>query len=150
MTRDDLTALIRRVEAATCGDPLLDQLIWKTIAPKTWSDSPILDLFIHGYDEWGCNTADGYRHYSCGRVGPYTASLDAALTLVPPNKLWVRMDEWAFEPEDAPIKPSASVYLKSRTPDGEGVKGSATAATLALALTAAALRARLAMMGDDA
>ncbi len=133
MTRAELIALAERVEKATWSDPLLDQLVWKANAPKTWSDSPILNLFIHGYDEWGCNTADGYRHFSCGRVAPYTASLDAAASLVPAEWRWML---------DC-LNTAGPIALCEHWPPGGQPKPylRGVAATPAPTLTAAALRA---------
>ena len=73
------------------------------------------------------------------RVLPYTSSLDAAASLVPDGWQWVCGQD---RPENggawADVQPNIVGVTKVR------------AATPALALTAAALRARLAMMGDDA
>jgi len=67
------------------------------------------------------------------KIPRFTASLDAAMTLVP-KRSWTRFDVW---PEDFGAS-TASVYLIGRDIEGGF---SARAATPALALTAAALRA---------
>jgi hypothetical protein len=123
MSRADLTALIARVEAATGPDRELD-------AEITWAAYPELALKWRDKTE-AFYTPQGQRV----RVLPYTSSIDAAASLVPK---WfgylVGVDD------DTPV---ASVFPPHA--DRHWV----AASNPALALTAAALRARLAQMEDS-
>ena len=125
MSRDDLTALIERVEAATGPDREVDAEIACAMCrfrlpTHTARPDPIAPGRV--------------RDCVGGWVAPtYTASLDAALTLVPSGFDW--------------LLDSGRIAIVGRRPAGPFT---ARAATPALALTAAALRARLAQMGDDA
>ena len=93
------------------------------------------------------STTPAHQHFAikngvgCGAYSDapaYTASLDAAMTLVP-ERAWVRMDQW---PRDF-CAPVASVMPVVQD-EGNSVY-TATGTTLALALVAASLRARAAM-----
>lgn len=67
------------------------------------------------------------------RNGTITDSLDAALTLVPQG-CWVRLDRWPGRKATASVQPIRETHVAASC---------AEAATPALALCAAALRARL-------
>ena len=118
MKRDELLALAERVEAATGADKSLD----------TWIENH-LDLA-----RW--ERAGGYGDQDYNRLEPraYTSSIDAALTLVPSGMPWSinypANDGGQRSCHGIRTKPSADIC---------GVFG--CAATPALALTAAALRA---------
>jgi hypothetical protein len=126
MTRADLTALIARVEAATGPDREVDADIAVALNVGGLAD-PVWKRLPGGkFVDRGCaiNTVSADR---------YTASLDAAMALVPSGVDW--------------LLDSGRIAIVGRRPAGPFT---ARAATPALALTAAALRARLASMGDDA
>ena len=115
MTRDDLTALIARVEAATVAE-----------------QSDVLAAALMAARKAGWFAAKQYS--SALRMLAAGAYESAALTLVPGGWLWEVRDDgvaWVTSPD-------------------KGGSWPGTAATPALALTAAALPARLAQMGDDA
>lgn len=116
----DLVALAERVERATGADTVLDRDIVKLIG---WADNV-------PYGE-----RDGWRIPL-----PFTASLDAAMSLVP--------EGWGWLVSQPNAKALASGLLKERMPVlGEVQYGcdhlyAVAAATPALALVSAALRAR--------
>ena len=130
---DALLALAERCEAATGPDRELDRIIalnlgWRSVA-KGWVRDP------------GGNSKD--------ELPRYTASLDAAITLVP-NDHAFRIDNgpchWICLGKQKPMGRADVHYPKPRY-DGDGdswLTVSANADTLALALGAAALRARAA------
>ena len=107
-TREELRALAERVMALTGSDREVDALVWRATVPDAqhWPDSAAM-LF--------------------------TASLDAAMTLVPEGLLWT-MDSWADGWSAGIWRPQRGWML---TPDKER-----KSRTPALALTAAALLAR--------
>lgn len=138
MTRDELLDLAARVEAATGPDRALDADIELVLHPE-------LVVLPWARVNFQCGKAPYYEDTSdpdaLNVVFPavYTRSLDAALTLVP-AELWWRVSVVAG-------RPSANVrtgsIISPGTKEWEG-----HAATPALALTAAALRARAEEAGD--
>lgn len=120
-----LLELAERCEAATGPDRELDELIAAELAGAVREVQ-------HGVSHYH---RDG-RWVSVGEIKPYTASLDAAMTLVPEWCVWSTGD-WKANGHCA----SASVWPpEDKRP--EGFHGIAQAATPALALCVAALRAR--------
>ena len=118
MTRDDLTALIARVEAATVAE-----------------QSDVLAAALMAARKAGWFAAKQYS--SALRMLAASAYESAALTLVPEGMVWNAGNDtpgWAHVWRDSP-------QYDGRPHDGRS-------ATPGLALTAAALRARLAQMGD--
>ena len=112
MNKDRLLELAEQCEAATGPDRLTDQAIGWVCGTQRWRGSQ------PDYD------------------GPhYTASLDAAMSLVPSNCVWSAGD-WKANGHCA----SASVWPPEKDRP-EGFHGIAQASTPALALVAAALRA---------
>lgn len=133
MNRAELLALAERCEAATGPDRAIDFAIFRTLHPE------------YAGPEWK-EFAGGLRHVNDGSdircVPPasltpsqWTASLDAALTLVPEGWDWC-LSRGTGEPAVASMSPTDRV-------GGPCVTG----ATPALALCAAALRARAAKEG---
>lgn len=109
----DLIKLAERCEQATGPDRELECRIWIAFQPF---DFQTARLVVEDLEQW---------------VAPrYTASIDAALTLVPEGCLW-ELNQWAngASAECATTKPYEP-------------QGRRAAATPALALCAAALRAR--------
>jgi hypothetical protein len=150
MSRANLTALIERVEAARGPDQELDA---ESATAAGWRD---VHRAAH-LAELGQGRLLGWPPEGSGAwafVPAFTASLDAAATLVP--------EGWAWDVRR--MYPGGSVHGAHHTGEAhldrwsdrdfrtEGAKAfvRVTAATPALALTAAALRATLASMGDDA
>ena len=115
MTRDDLTALIARVEKVTWPNFTLEVDIAEAV---------------------------GRRQLRLPTPA-YPASLDAAMTLVPEG--WFVMLGYQNGGQSAGASLTEYPAWQNRGRNAQG-----TAATPALALVAAALRARLAQMGDDA
>lgn len=135
---DELLALAKRCEQASKPDNVLNRAIARAVGwgyrtpseagrkspawfhPDDCRDGkPVLDS-LHGTDVWR-------------EPSPYVFSLDAALTLVPEGMVTNAGNDvrnWAF------------VWLD--TPDYDGVPYEGRADTLALAIAAAALRARAA------
>jgi hypothetical protein len=120
--KDELIALAERVEALTGPDRQLDRAIHQTvdnrIDPETMYETPT------GWRD--CETAR-----LIAKTPAFTASLDAAMSLVP--EAWVSVHGW-----DYPNSANRVIFMDD---DGDRqFRGRAT--TPALALTAAALRAR--------
>jgi hypothetical protein len=118
MTRDGLTALIARVEAATVAE-----------------QSDVLAAALMAARKAGWFTAKQYS--SALRMLAAGAYESAAASLVPEGCEWTRH-----------FGANGRLTMMVHGPDPAG--SLVQAATPALALTAAALRARLAQMGDDA
>jgi len=124
-----LRALIERVEQATGADRELDGAIEKMLTP----DLAARPWRYLGHGRWNDDSEpNGANLVAAPR---YTSSLDAAASLVPEGWQWACGKD---RPENggawADVQPNAVGVTKRR------------AATPALALTAAALRARLAEM----
>ena len=136
--RDELLALADRVEAATGADRELDADIAVAAAGfRRVSESMLCK------DEWDyASNADGY-FLAWPR---YTASIDAALTLVPSGWTWsiVHEREWELSGKPAYFSDLRRGYRTSY--DNATLSWSATPA---LALTAAALRALAQETPDD-
>jgi len=115
----NLLELAERVEKAEGPDEDLDQAIGTLL----WQDQT---------DEEPRNVFDCYQRY--------TASLDAAMTLVPEGAAWTAQQ--GMDPDRTAF---GAVTLPSPAPDIPPPDFQVFAATPALALTAAALRARAAM-----
>lgn len=132
-----LRDLIARVESAAGHDRELDRAIARLLLPAGAED---VAKSAHGwsYRVFGPNGWDD----EWLETRPYTDSLDAALTLVPKGKWWI-----AGYGKRCPKEPlgGAAIYYSTGLATGTLV-AEAEAATPALALCAAALRARLAEM----
>jgi len=131
MSKATLLELADRVEKASGPDRELDVSIGSTVFDVEWRP-----YRPNARKTWGFQRAakDDVVFYGTESVPRYTASLDAAMTLVPSNigfQLTVYSD----------VKPGCTVGLHG---DLE------RAATPALALTAAALRARTQQESSDA
>lgn len=122
-TRAEIEALIKRLEEAKEGDSALDRAIRDCLS------LPAMLVPPDGGDE----------------AHPYTTSVDAALTLVAGG--W-RYD--LYGGPDAFRDSGASAILAVSPDDGKTNPVNGDAATDALALCIAALRARLSDMKDDA
>lgn len=155
----ELLRLAERVEGATGADRELD----RDIAVLVYGLTPDPDYdpgamwrnaFGRRINFWPCSHA-GPENVEAGDMGhmtgwtvfdfpPFTASLDAAVSLVPEG--WSVTLSWPGEFQGVPW-----AHLKSveRNPFGMGEAISGRAATPALALTAACLKARAATLGDD-
>lgn len=78
----DLPSLAHRVSEATGPDRELDRALLVALAlPAEFVGSTILSHFDSGDGSLGCNTADGWQHWSIAPIPPYTASIDAAVAL---------------------------------------------------------------------
>lgn len=144
MTTDtDLGALIARVEGAGGADRELDAMVARAIGRVP--AHAMFDYALSGDDTLWWNGL-GYK------LPAYTASSDAAISLVPEG-YWltfdphfmdeegiVRFKGYAFRPDWSRWEPSGTNWL-NRIESG-------LCATPALALTAAALRARLAVADE--
>lgn len=120
--KDDLLALAERCEAATGPDRELDGMIAAAFGLK------------HGPDGGFCNDENGDYWTTDQCAARVTASLDAAMTLVPEGLHWIV----STTHPDGEAPPCACVGLPGSDEDSPLVR----AATPALALTAASLRAR--------
>ena len=125
MTRDDLTALIARVEVAAVAE-----------------QSDVLAAALMAARKAGWFAAKQYS--SALRMLAASAYESAAMTLVPEGWRVYRMERLSCAP-DAEWRAD---IIKTYGSVGQNARASHLAP--ALALTAAALRARLAQMGDGA
>jgi hypothetical protein len=114
VSRDEMRELAERCEKATGPDRDLDAEIDKAIHPDDWTDGLWFDPSRHD-------------------LPAYTASLDAAMSLVPEGMLWL-----------------AGYAVDGRAIATVDFDHQRAAATPALALCAAALRARATKESKDA
>ena len=126
---EHLTALAERCEAATGPDRELEGEIYRAVEEPGW-DNPQPSEEVKA-------------SYCRGVAGVYTASIDAAMTLVPKGL------EWTLDCLDAARDPrfgkcQARIMLMAYADDPKelGPQAIANGDTPALALCAAALRAR--------
>ena len=127
MTRATLLALAERVEAATGADRELDAQVWLACVPGTTRNEL---CYIHKASSRECvidETRDANRRLII--VPYYTASLDAAMSLVPSGY------EWSVNWCGNSVANVSEIGVDYPVHCGG-------AATPALALTAACLRAR--------
>jgi hypothetical protein len=132
--------LVARLEAATGPDGDLDMAIFKSLGWKeVYFGDNSRGYFVPHYKQW--QHEDGRTRRALPEAVPmYTASIDAALTLVP--------EDWFFHISRFSLDVSeprcdASVYRRS---DRECFQSDGP--TIALAICIATLRARTAMSGD--
>jgi len=130
-------ALADRVEAGDGADRELDCLIavaclgYFEVPPK-WKGGPI------GYGKFDSDGAEIHPGHGGAQLVPrFTASLDAAMTLVPEGDYWVRQDLWP----DYLGRATASVCRLVQG-DQPALTRVGQASSPARALTAAALRSR--------
>ena len=112
----------------------LDRSIFKAChRPTVWAGSRVISWFGDG--PYGCNTEDGKRHLDCINAPNYTASIDTAVSLVPEGFYW-HVGHGRTR-DDEPLGGASVIAAGSLETISE-----AEATTAALALCAAALRAR--------
>ena len=142
----DIVALIARLEAATEGSRELDALIWVTILPRAGlglDGYGLANGYHFAYAAHDDGTVDMFREDgvtpatipSARRKSPlFTASLDAALTLVPEgNFVWAVSGS---NPDGCDPRPLATIMPET------GTWAECFAATPALALCIASLKIR--------
>lgn len=130
MTMDEL---IQALEKATGADRELDKAIQRAIEP--WLADAEISEFIEddGTMRWRKpNDERGPDHWYHGWIGSYTSSIDAALTLVPAKFHWTLYDSDG----------GTNAYAQVEPPEWSIAPWDGTAATPALALCIAALKAR--------
>lgn len=153
MSKATLLELADRVEKASGPDRELDGKIFIAVTPSV-SDAGRIDQ-MGGVVGWW---PKGKPYQSAREVSAYTASLDAAMTLVP--------DEWRCGFEQAGVSDHNNLitgwcwpFASSWEPDwqlgydsykGHDQGAQSAAVTPALALTAAALRVRAQQEASDA
>lgn len=128
----DLMELASRVEAGEGPDRELDVRISLALSGIPYSDSDVIDMLAIRDEPTGYGVYRPADEY----VPAYTASLDAAMTLIGSDVYW-RLGNDGEGPDVSAFKATVT--------SGEGPTltfHDAVAATPALALTAAALRAR--------
>lgn len=85
-----LTTLIERIEKAEGPDWSIDRAIFEALClPDKMFGSKVESWFSDGFAAYGCNTADGIRHLNAINAPNFTASIDAALTLLPEDYDWI-------------------------------------------------------------
>jgi hypothetical protein len=143
MTRDELLALAARVEAATGVDQILDADILLAASPELAAAPWERVAYSSGMRAFFVDRSDPDRN---NVVSPpaFTSSLDAAASLVPEGYAWAVYGGTREEGH-------ATAYC---VPKGGRLPWPAwvddvNAATPALALTAAALRAKAQEVGDE-
>jgi hypothetical protein len=129
----EIDGLIERLRKATGEDWELDRLIFEAVHLPTEFCGSIVKSWSrrgggHGYT---LNTADGFRHLNAVNAPNYTASIDAALTLVPEDALW----RVGHEGDDAP-----GIYLAVVMPRGPQTHSEHSSPAIAICI--AALEAR--------
>jgi hypothetical protein len=129
-TKAQLTQLAERVIALSGPDREVDGLIFKALNPDR-------DWFKFS-DCWCARCPDDAAAFDTPEH--FTASLDAAMSLVPEG--W----EFMMEGDATPLHYPVETEWSYRVELGQHIKGEA--ATLALAITAAALLARAAECGE--
>lgn len=128
MTPHSLTDLIERVEAARGPDRELDALICQMVDLPCCIEPDCLPDVLRAAIAY---TLDGSWPHDTDSVPDYTASLDAALTLVADDCTWLR------------LSPATMTVSRPDPNEKRWAKHfEAQAATPALALCAAALKAR--------
>lgn len=127
--------LIARIEAASGPDRELDCRI--LCADKNWHFRKMI-VPENNASHVSFRTSDGDK--SLYYTPKYTASVDAALTLVPDGMLWMVTNTGVDDPHKPDFSKATAVVADWRRSASEG--GDRSAATPALALCAAALRAR--------
>lgn len=148
--RDDLSDLIARIEAANEGSRELDAEIAASqgwcLHPRTEYEAAQSDTGFTcldcGADSWGNLSRNGLGQRLRDEPPRYTRSLDSALTLVPEG--WT-FGVNTFAPNEVFNPGGAQAYVMRADALGKSDAGGyhhAEAATPALALVAAALRAR--------
>jgi hypothetical protein len=139
MSKAALLELADRVEKATGNSWSLDKAIFLAVdVPMTVMGSKVISWFGDG--PFGCNTEDGRRHLDYINAPNYTASLDAAMTLVPEGALF----SVGHRGDDYPGQ-----YIGTVMPLSGRILSTHSTAP-ALALTAASLRARAQQESKDA
>lgn len=134
---ETLEALAMRCEKAGEPDRRIDRDIWRIVE----------NVKSLAHDEENIRMTEARRgHLFLSHIPPFTASLDAAMTLVPPS------DRWPWNITMATFYGSASVIPCHGGSYGinDPHAGHGRAATPALALCAAALRARAMVDGKGA
>lgn len=156
MNRGELLALLElaaRVEAATGPDREIDAGVWwRVFGSHADTDADLRPQFeadpAKAMDRW---CGKGWRtELTWAFPARYTASLDAAMTLVPKGWFWMAGNRDRLTPR-AYVENGKAAFVGAGTRrNPERLWFEVTAATSALALTAAALRARAAATnGDD-
>ena len=139
--REELLKLAERVEQLSGPDREVDALIWLEVTPGATRKET---RFIHkasGKEQIIDETRDASRRLII--VPHYTASLDAAMTLVPKTMSLVDLT-LSWEPPEPEVFPACSItwYPAAVIHNGKDWHAlTASGATPALALCAAALRA---------
>ncbi|NML11287.1 hypothetical protein HHL08_14220 [Sphingobium sp. AR-3-1] len=148
--RDTMLALAERVESGPDREVdaaiHYDVLGWcrhaNTVRSGAQSDTGF-ECIDCGADSWGnkSNRGQGLRD----RLPAYTASIDAAMTLVPPDSWHEIKGPRKYLNIPSPVPNYWSAHLARWNHEGDAMGWGATPA---LALTAAALRARAQSQGD--
>lgn len=131
--------LIERIEAATGPDREIDAEIWLAVVPGTTRKET---RYIHGFTGKECVIDETRENFRLVTVPSYTASLDAAMTLVDTLGDAVGATFWRVGNDGEGGDPSlfkAEVLVVTSFASKQHV---AVADAGALALCAAALRAR--------
>ena len=141
-----VSGLIERIEAAGGPDREIDCLIWGTLDGRSleWQGSLLVEK-TEGPIGW-IDPGEHQRNFGCNRadqgsngIRAYTASIDAAMTLLPDNCGFVMWYPVGKRPSVA-LQFGYEDHPAPKTVDGWGDYSSG--ATPALALCAAALKAK--------
>lgn len=139
-----LLALAERCEKAESRDAEIDTLIYAAV--NGWRTEWRGNSLVRLTDFYPIGTIDpGERNrWFSGHIGApaYTASLDAAMTLVPEGMIWGAVNSTLAKPEKA----ERGTGFVGKPGQTTNEASQSEAATPALALCAAALRARAAAM----
>lgn len=141
---DDIQRLVERIEGASGPDRELDCLIWGAQEGRSlaWQGNLLVEK-LEGCIGW-VDPGEFQRNFTCNRrddgagcIPAYTASIDAAMTLVPSEFYMGRLHQWVADN----FRWACDLARKDMT-GGKRISAE-DCATPALAIAAAALRARI-------
>jgi hypothetical protein len=144
--KDKFLELVERCEQATGPDRELDASIFKALGapvPFQFFNKLVALTFDEAEQCYFAPIGDMRVRYE---PPTYTASLDAAMTLVPEGMMFCVTNVGVDHPTKPDLSRSSAIVGKPDDPK----RGYNTGATPALALCAAALRARASAMADQA
>lgn len=143
---NELLSLAERCEVATGPDREIDAAICvialgyveQPFKVKGWRDFETPDGYRASFRAEGPNWELGWGWKPHFEIPPYTASVDAALTLVPEGKgRWPQQEYISPNPNDAKSRHRVTLWCEGKRP----VRGKHPT-SFALAICAAALRAK--------
>lgn len=125
--------LIATLERADGPSREVDAGIAILLAPKTFFGKEVREWYATSGCRWlNCETVDGYLHSQAAPVPKFTASIDAALTLVPEGVEWELTTIYGEARAEVGLNNTNGMHETGRRKDGN----------IPIALCIAALKAR--------